>query len=274
MSNAFRWIPPILALLAVAAPAQAGMAVFGFTAIEQQAPGNLPGEQMTAITDIDVMGGHFIGGTIAYQFTFGPDSNIEQSDGAGSLITHLDVPPHDSVGAANGAWTVLNMDSKTAGTPSSAYSSQVQGGGGLFWTHGLSSGGGGGLLGGGAMGQGANNTSSQSHLTSFAAQLASSNLALDHIPSGVIPIVIGKSLILEREIPISSPITAPADLLAGGTGGGSPDFTPPSLGRIDSLSFHVSGMAPEPGSLIVWGLIGLVFGAAGWRHRRRLLALA
>lgn len=264
---------PSLALLAIAAPVQAGMAVFGFTSIEQTS-GNQSGEEITAITDIDVMGGNFIGGTITYQFTFGPDSNIEQSDGAGPLIAHLDGPPHDTAGAANGAWTVLNMGSKTEGIASSSYSSPGQAGGGLFWTHGLSSGGGGGLLGGGSMNQGANNVSSPSHLANSAVQLASSNLAIDHTPSGVVSIVIGNSLIFERDVSGSSPLTTPADLLVGGTGGGSPGFTPPPMGRIDSLSLHVSGMAPEPGSLIVWGLIGLIVGGAGWRHRRRLLALA
>ncbi len=311
MSNPFRWLAPLTVVSLVASPLWAGVAVIGASSGGSAVGGSngglyatdgsgnpvdaapASGDEFTSISETDVTGAP-PGGTGTH-FTFGPDANFEQSESAAGAIVYFDDLPHGSGANVGGSGLALGGGPKGGPPMPASFSSAAGGrvggggggggGGGLLFTHGLpqgslssaaSSGAGGGqsfLQGGGNASSG---NASQGGDANHSVQIASFHLATDRFASGPGPVVAGNVLATDHVL-ASSPLGGETTgFFTSGTWGVVPKVSTalPSSVVMDHAAFSINGMAPAPGSLTVWGLLGLVLGGAGWRHRRRLLALA
>jgi len=292
MAKTLRWLALLTVIGLTAAPVWAGVAVVGSPSggfagglYATDGGGNpvdtapAAPDELSSVSESDVTGAP-PGGTGSH-FTFGPDANFERGEGAGAAIHYFDDLPLKPISNLGNAGAALAAGPK-GGLAATPQFSSGGGGGGLLLTHVLPEGTSSiktpsNAWGGQSFVQGGGN-SSPNTAANHSIQLASFQLAVDRLSSGPGPMVTVNSLAANSltDRMISTP--------AGGETSGF--FTSGTWGTVQNVStalpspatdhaaFSVSGMAPEPGSLVVWALLGLVFGGAGWRHRRRLLALA
>lgn len=238
--------------------------------------GLTPVDEFTAVSQMDVTSATPIGTTGSYLFTFGPNASFENTFGNGAMIAFFEDTNHDY--AQNYGDTAAPLSSGPSDSDAvAALFSQGASNGSLFWVLGLPTGATAPTVGWQAVMQGGNNLTNVANTNDYVVQFANFNFALDRLMGGNVPAGIGDNIVLNREPSNSSlfPFTGPADVLGSGSWNGVQDInTPFQAESTDQISFNSGGVVPEPGSLTVWGLIGLVFGGASWRHRRRLLALA
>lgn len=238
--------------------------------------GLTPNDEFTAISAIDVTSATPIGNTGSYLFTFGPNANFENAFGTGAMIAFFDDTQHDYAANYGDAAAPVSSGPKDSDATAALFS-QGAANGALFWVLGLPNGSSAPTVGWQAVMQGGDNLTNVANTNDYVVPFANFNFALDRLMGGNVPAGIGDNVILNREPSNSSlfPFTGPADVLGSGNWNGVQDLnTPFQAASTDLISFNSSGVVPEPGSLTVWGLIGLVLGGSSWRHRRRLLALA
>jgi len=231
-------------------------------------------DQSASVSEADVTGAP-VGGTGAH-FTFGPDASFEQSEGAGGAILYFDDLPLGAGSNFTGTGAAFASGLRDGPPVTPPFSSGGGGGGsgGLLFTHGLPQGPSSNSWGGQSLMQGGGNTS-QSGDANHSIQVASFQLAVDRLSSGPGSIVTGNSASPEH-LSFTSPAGGnTTDFFTSGTWGVVHNLSTSLPSSVtDQAAFSISGMAPTPGGLAIWGLLGLVFGGAGWRHRRRLLAIA
>lgn len=284
-----RWLVPLTIVALAAAPVWAGVAVVGAPSggfagglyatdgggnpIDTASPAP---DEFASISDADVTGAP-LGGMGAH-FTFGPDASFERNDGA-AAIQYFDDLPLKSVSSFGNSSDALGAGSKGS-LPTATQFSSGGAGGGLLITHVLPPAATSNMASsnawqGQSFMQGGGNSSPNPE-ANHSIQLASLALAAN----GAGPMVASNSIagnsLSDRMVSTLASGGETTGFFTSGTWGVVQNVSTalPSPVVMDHAALTVSGMAPEPGSLAVWGLLGLVFGGAGWRHRRRLLALA
>lgn len=236
-----------------------------------------------------------------YVFTFGPDPSFEQTYGQGAMVAMFNdpsnnfaadytdpppaaVPPHD----VNSQGQPID-DGTTQPAPSpqdvsvGPYQQEnaflaTASDGTPFWTMGFDGTNGAAKAGEGwqAVWNGTNNVLTAFNLLS-GTSFGNFNFALDRLANsagmqgGSVPL----TKITEASPP--APFSGPADFFGTGSFNGVSNLvTPFESSTTLNMVFQVgtSGVVPEPGSLLVWGAVGLALGGGSLARRRRWLSLA